>query len=109
MIIESTNLIINYISPNTIIAATNTTSTNNWITEYFPFTHDATRNSNNKNDSEKQKDSIHRRIISSVSKNFAAISITSDNNIPILYNFIIKNFIQSKFTLRNLNTDSQTR
>ena len=98
-----------HISPNTIIAATNTTSTNNWNTEYFPFTHDATRNSNNKNDSAKQKDFIHCKIISSVSKNFAAISITSDNNIPILYNFIIKKFIQSKFTLLNLNTDSQTR
>lgn len=98
-----------HISPNTIIAATNTVSTNNWITEYFPFTHDATRNSNNKNDSEKQKDSIHRKIISSVSKNFAAISITSDNNIPILYNFIIKIlFSQNSHCKINMGNNNYT-
>ena len=52
----------------------------------------------------KQKEFTHRITSSSANKNFAAISITSDNNIPILYNFK-----QLKFTLLNLSTDSQTR
>ena len=98
-----------HISPNTIIAATNTTSTNNWITEYFPLTQRVTRNSNNKIDSVKQKEFTHRSTSSSANKNFAAISITSDNNIPILYNFIIKNlFSQNSHCKVNMDNNNYT-